>query len=112
MDELLNKRSNEKGVPIKKTNTKTNNEVVNKIISNLNYYTFGYIGTLIAILYNTITERGVLGAIYDILKSSFFFIKKGQYYPNIILHKSFGFVSEPVERLFHSSTKNTSKPQQ
>ena len=47
MDYLLKKRSQDKNDGIHKVNTTTNNEYVNKIIKQANYYTFGYLGTLI-----------------------------------------------------------------
>jgi|TARA_R110001599_G_scaffold351721_1_gene584383 hypothetical protein len=108
MDYLLNKRSQEKGGGIKKTNTITNNKYVNKLIEQTNYYTYGYIGTLIAIVYNAVVNRGIIGSSYDLFTSSFFFVKNTTYYPNIVLNYIFSFVSSPVDRLINKPTKNTS----
>ena len=105
MDELLNKRNELKGKP---TNTiTTKNSYVNNMIKQLNFFSFGYIGTIVGVVYKTIMERGIVGATYDMIKSSFFFVNKTQHYPNIVLHHIFGFVSSPFERLFNNSTKST-----
>tara|TARA_B100001059_G_C17839557_1_gene591099 strand:+ start:3395 stop:3739 length:345 start_codon:yes stop_codon:yes gene_type:complete len=112
MDYLLKKRSQDKNGGIHKVNTTTNNEFINKIIKQANYYTFGYIGTLIAIVYNAVMTRGIVGSSYDLFTSSFFFVNKTKEYPNLLLNNIFGFVSKPVERVLHKPTKNTSKLQQ
>ena len=113
MDYLLNKRSQEKSNNgIHKVNTTTNNEFVNKTIKQANYYTFGYIGTLIAIVYNAIVNRGLIGSAYDLFMSSFFFVDKTKKYPNKVLNSIFGFVSNPIDRVLQNPTKNTSKQQQ
>lgn len=112
MDYLLKKRSQDKNDGIHKVNTTTNNEYVNKIIKQANYYTFGYLGTLIAIIYNAVMDRGILGSTYDLFTSSFFFVNKTKDYPNKVLNSIFGFVSKPVERVLQNPTKNTSKPPQ
>tara|TARA_X000001036_G_scaffold433726_1_gene471856 strand:+ start:30 stop:368 length:339 start_codon:yes stop_codon:yes gene_type:complete len=105
MDELLSKRNELKGNPTKVQTTKSS--YVNKMINQLNFFSFGYIGTIVGIIYNTIMERGIVGATYDIIKSSFFFVNKTQHYPNIVLNHIFGFVSSPFDRLFNNSTKST-----
>ncbi len=111
MDALLKKRDAiKKGK--KPVNIDTNSATINKIIENLNYFSFGYIGTIIAIIYNSILEKGVMGSIYQLFKSAFFFVDKTQKYPNKVLKYIFGFVSQPLERVMPKSTKNTSKQQQ
>lgn len=113
MDYLLKKRSQEKNNGhMYNDNTTTNNEYVNKIIKQANYYTFGYIGTMIAIIYNAVVNRGILGSSYDLFTSSFFFVNSTKKYPNKLLNNIFGFVSKPVERVIQKPTKNTSKPPQ
>jgi hypothetical protein len=113
MDYLLKKRSQKNNNDDNyKVNTTTNNEYVNKIIKQANYYTFGYLGTLIAIIYNAVMNRGIIGSIYDLFVSSFFFINSIKKYPNKVLNSIFGFVSNPIERVLKNPTKNTSKPPQ
>lgn len=109
MEALLEKRKaiNNGETPVKSTTT-TKSDNLNKVIDTLNYYSFGYVGTIVAIIYNSILKHGIIGSIYQIIKSAFFFVDKTQYYPNIVLNNIFGFVSKPLERL----TKNTSKPHQ
>ena len=111
MDSLLEKRNALKNGE-KPVDIGTKSATINKIIENLNYYSFGYIGTIVAIIYNSIIEKGVTGSIYDLVKSAFFFVDKTQKYPNKVLNNIFGFVSKPLERVMPKSTKNTSKQQQ
>ena len=105
MEALLEKRkaikNGEKPVESKSTNNKT----MNTVIDTINSYSFGYVGTIIAIIYNSILEHGIIGSIFQLFKSAFFFVDKSQYYPKIALNNIFGFVSEPLERV----TKKTSK---
>tara|TARA_E500000178_G_C16701055_1_gene608220 strand:- start:277 stop:618 length:342 start_codon:yes stop_codon:yes gene_type:complete len=108
MDALLEQRDAiKKGKKPIKLSSKS--ESFNILIENLNKYSFGYIGTIAAIIYNSILEKGILGSVYELFKSSFFFVKKTQRYPNKLLHNIFSFVSEPLERIIPNSTKNTSK---
>ena len=111
MDTLLEKRNALKNGE-KPVNTNTKNTIINKIIDNLNYFSFGYIGTIISIIYNSILEKGIMGSIYELIKYAFFFVDKTQKYPNKVLKHIFGFVSRPLERVIPKSTKNTSTPQQ
>ena len=108
MDALLEQRDAiKKGKKPIKLSSKS--ESFNILIENLNKYSFGYIGTIAAIIYNSILEKGILGSLYELFKSSFFFVKQTQRYPNKLLDNIFSFVSEPLERIIPNSTKNTSE---
>jgi hypothetical protein len=111
MDALLEERDALKNgkKPIKLS---SKSETLNMLIDKLNDFSFGFIGTILAIIYNSILEKGILGSGYDLIKGSLFFIANTQKYPNIMLHQIFSFVSEPLERIIPKSTKNTSKPPQ
>ncbi len=113
MEELLQKKYKENGNSgMKPPKTTTNNERVNKIIDQTNYFTFGYLGSMIGIVYNALLHRGILGTMYDLFVSSFFFMNSIKQYPNYVLHNIFGFVSKPVEQLVKPPTRNTSTPPQ
>ena len=111
MDSLLEERDALKNgkKPIK---ISSKSQSVNMVIEKLNDFSFGYIGTIVAIIYNSILEKGFFGSIYEFIKASFFFVDDAQRYPNKVLHNVFGFVSVPLERIIPNSTKNTSKPPQ
>ena len=106
MEALLEKRKAiKKGEkPINSDNT-TNSKIMNSMIDNINKYSFGYVGTIIAIIYNSVTKRGIFGSIVELVKLLFFFVDKAQYYPKLFLNNIFGFVTKPLERI----TKKTSK---
>ncbi len=108
MDALLEERDAlKKGKKPIKISSKS--KYLNMIIEKLNDFSFGYIGTIVAIIYNSILEKGFFGSMYDFIKSAFFFVNETQKYPNKVLNNIFGFVSQPLERIIPKSTKNTSK---
>ena len=111
MDALLEERDAlKKGKKPIKISSKS--KYLNMIIEKLNDFSFGYIGTIVAIIYNSILEKGFFGSMYDFIKSAFFFVNETQKYPNKVLNNIFGFVSQPLERIIPKSTKNTSKQPQ
>ncbi len=111
MDVLLEERDAfKKGKKPIKISSKS--QSLNMFIEKLNDFSFGYIGTIVAIIYNSILEKGFFGSIYDFIKASFFFVDDSQKYPKKVLNNIFGFVSKPLERIIPKSTKNTSKPPQ
>ena len=108
MDALLEERDAlKKGKKPIKISSKS--KYLNMIIEKLNDFSFGYIGTIVAIIYNSILEKGFFGSMYDFIKSAFFFVNETQKYPNKVLNNIFGFVSKPLERIIPKSTKNTLK---
>ncbi len=111
MDVLLQQRESiKKGK--KPINISSNSKSLNMFIEKLNDFSFGYIGTIVAIIYNSILEKGFFGSMYDFIKTSFFFVDQTQKYPNKVLNNIFGFVSKPLERIIPKSTKNTLKQPQ
>ena len=105
MEALLKKRKAKNNDDKSEESASTDSKIMNEMVDNLNYFSFGYIGTIVAFIYNSIMKHGIFGSIFQIFKSAFFFVDKTQYYPSMILNNIFGFVTKPLERV----TKNTSK---
>ena len=84
------------------------NKSVDYISEKLDSISNGTLGSYFKWMCEIISVKGMWGFFYGIIQFTIKLLKTIQYYPNIVLHYTFGFVSKPFETI----TKNISKSKQ